>query len=442
MNIEYTGAKLEKTAQICYTEALPGHMNFVEIGIYPFLFAAIYFEVFLLVTFLSKPARAMRRRATSERTPSVAIIVPCYNEGTTIEGTVRSLLDLSYPADKLSVVLVDDGSTDDTARVMAQFSSHPQVTVLTQKNGGKHTALNLGIETVKDAELVGCLDADSFVEPNALREIISCFDDEKVGAATSAIAIHQPRTVLEHMQSAEFVLGIALRHILASINGLYVTPGPLSIYRRDLLVQLGGFRHGHNTEDMEMALRIQRAGFAIDNAPLARVLTKAPNSIPALVKQRTRWTTGFLRNMLYDYRDMVGNRNYGALGLLILPIGFFGIVGGIVIAGLTVYQLSANAISTYLLSSGVPFEYTLSTMLPNFSSLEWFYIPVTLLAVLSFVGIIGVIVFALIGRGISKTNENLSGGILAYIFLHGLLAPFWFARALVDVAAGTKRSWR
>ena len=110
----------------------------VELFAYPFLFAAIYFEVFLLVTFLSAPAKEVRKRAQSTSTPKVSIIVPCYNEEKTVGGTVESLLALNYPKEKLQIVLVNDGSTDNTAKVMNQYASHPQITVINQTNAGKH----------------------------------------------------------------------------------------------------------------------------------------------------------------------------------------------------------------------------------------------------------------------------------------------------------------
>ncbi len=413
-----------------------------ELLAYPFLFAAIYFEAFLLVTFLSSPARLMRERTTSTRTPQVAVVVPCYNEGRTVEATANSLLALDYPAEKLQVILVDDGSTDDTAAIMDRFATHPQVTVIHQKNGGKHTALNAGIAAAKGAELVGCLDADSFVEQNALREMIGCFDDQNVGAVTAAMSVHEPKNILERMQNAEYIMGIALRHILAAVNGIYVTPGPFSLYRKDVLVRLGGFRRGHNTEDMEMALRIQKDGMTIDSAHTARVYTKTPRSVPSLVKQRIRWTTGFLKNMLYDYRDLVGNPRYGALGTIVLPLGFFAIAGGIIMFGLILYQAISNGIATYLRAVGVPFEYTITTMIPRLSSVEWFYMPLTLFSLVAVVAIVGSILFILLGKRISDTPGSLGIGVIGYLFVYGLIAPLWLIGSLADVATNTRRSWR
>lgn len=408
---------------------------------YPFLFAALYFEAFLLVTYLSKPARDMRERGASEKTPTVTMIVPCYNEGTTIKGTVESLLALDYPTDKLQVVLVNDGSKDNTREVMDSYASNPQITVIHKENGGKHTALNAGI-AASTGEIIGCLDADSFVEKSALKEIISCFDNPKVGAATAAMSVHKPGNLLQSMQNAEYIMGIALRHILAAVNGIYVTPGPFSLYRRSVIDELGGFRRGHNTEDMEMALRIQRAGLIIESAPRALVFTKTPKTVPALVKQRVRWTTGFLRNMIYDYRDLVGNPRYGALGTLVLPLGFFAIAGGILMFGIALYQSVVHLVQTVMVSSGVPLSYTLWNLLPQMGHFQWFYIPVTFFVLLSMIALVGSLLFIFLGRSISKTPGRLSIGILGWIFLYGLVAPLWLVASVVDVASGTKRSWR
>ena len=418
-------------------------MGDLTILAYPFLFAAIYFEAFLLVTFLSAPARKVRERPTSRETLSVAMIFPCYNEQDTVGGTVDSLLALDYPKEKLSIILVNDGSTDGTAAVMDAYAHYPNVSVIHQENGGKHTALNAGIALSGTADLIGCLDADSFVEPSSLQEMIACFADSDVGAATAAMSVHKPANILERMQNAEYILGIALRHILAAVNGIYVTPGPLSLYRRDLLDRIGGFRHGHNTEDMEMALRIQRAGYRIESAHTARVYTKVPSSVPKLVKQRVRWTTGFLRNMTNEYRDLVGNPRYGALGVIVLPLGFLAILGGIVMFFLVLYQLVRQAITTYMVTHGVPFQYTLSTFVPRFDTIEWFYAPITLFSLVAFVAVAGTLLFIVVGKRISGTTDGINtSGMLGYIFIYGLIAPFWLVRSVADVAIGTYRHWR
>ncbi len=406
---------------------------------YPFLFVAIFFESFVLVTFLSKPARDARRRApASGNYPKVAVIVPCYNEEATIGGTVESLLALDYPQDKLEVILVDDGSTDATPATMRQHREQPNVKIIRKENGGKYTALNAGIAAT-DAEIIGCLDADSFVDPSALKEIVPCFDRAEVAATTAAMTIHEPHNLLEHMQNAEYTFGVTLRHALAAVNGLYVTPGPFSFYRRSVVQALGGFREGHKTEDMEMALRIQRAGFEIDNAPRARVYTKGPRTVRTLVKQRTRWTTGFMRNVLHEYRDLVGNPSFGALGLIVLPIAVLAIVSGLILFSLFLYTSVANLIVMISVREGIPFGYAFTPSLPRF---DWFYIPSSLYILLGVLAAGASLVMIAMGKRLSRSPQPLSVGLFAYTVLYGLVAPLWLLRATADVALGKQRRWK
>lgn len=411
----------------------------IEYIIYPFLFFALYFEVFVLLTFLSAPARERRERPASERTPTVAMIVPCWNEEATIVENIHSLLALEYPADKLSVVAVDDGSKDRTGALLdANFANHPRVTVIHQANGGKHAALNAGIAHAEHAELVGCLDADSFVEPGALREIISCFDKPEVAAATVAMSVHDPKKPLELMQHVEYILGIALRHVLSVVNGIYVTPGPFSLYRRDIVLKVGGFRFGHQTEDMEMALRLQREGYWIENAPRARVYTKVPATVRGLIKQRTRWTSGFLRNVSSDYRGLIGNPRFGVLGLLVLPLGFLAIIGGILLFGVMLFVFIRDLIQAIALHSGFPLSYIFS----NAFSFDWFYLPVSILALLAIVTLAGMVLFVVIGKKVSETPARLVPGLIAYALIFRFIAPLWLIRSVRDVAFGTHRPWR
>ena len=409
-----------------------------ELLAYPFLFIAIFFESFVLVTLLSKPARAARARLQGTATPSVAVIVPCWNEADTIAATTKSVLALDYPKDKLEVILVNDGSTDHTPHVMEQFAKHPQVRIILKENGGKNTALNAGIALTR-AELVGCLDADSFVEPDALREIVSCFNTPSVAAVTAAMSVHKPGNVLQHMQNAEYSFGITLRHTFASVGGLYVTPGPFSFYRREIVQKLGGFRYGHQTEDMEMALRIQQAGYGIENASRARVYTKAPATIGALVKQRTRWISGFLRNILGDYRGLIGSRRHAALGMVVLPTALLAIVSGITLFLLTLFLFARNTLTTLSIRAGVPFSYA---FLPHHFALDWFYLPASLYIVLAIIVLMISVSLIVVGRRISKTPGNIAFGLVSYILLYGFIVPFWLMRATSDVVLGKRRGWR
>ena len=409
-----------------------------EVLTYPFIFLAIFFESFVLVTLLSKPARDGRARRPSGAAPSVAIIVPVWNEETTVGGTIESLLALEYPEDKLSLILVNDGSTDGTRAVVDRFSEHPQITAIHKENGGKFSAMNLGIAHAEDAEFIGFLDADSFVESDALKEIIPCFARGQVAAVTAAMSVHEPKSLLQHMQAAEYAFGITYRHVFASINGLYVTPGPFSFYRRSILDELGAFRHAHQTEDMEMALRIQRAGYEIENAPRARVYTKSPSTLTKLVKQRTRWTAGFIRNVLGEYRDLVGSPKHGVLGMLVLPSAVLTIGSGILLFFLMLFQLSQSLVTAIEVRAGIPLSYAL---LPH-GAFDWLSVPADFLLVLGVTALLVSLSFVIIGKHISKTPGKIALGLISYTFLYGLVAPLWLLRATADVTLSKERGWR
>lgn len=409
---------------------------------YPFLFIAIFFESFVLVTLLSKPAREARGRLAIRTDgtlplPSVAVIVPCWNEAATVAATCDSLLALDYPREKLEIILVDDGSTDATPAAMARFALHPQVRIIRKENGGKHTALNAGI-AVTHAELIGCLDADSFVESDALAEIVPCFADAQVAAVTAAMSVYRPHTILQHMQNAEYIFGITLRHVFASVNGLYVTPGPFSFHRRTVIEKVGGFRYGHQAEDMEMALRVQQAGYKIENAPRARVYTKTPSTMGKLLAQRTRWTSGFLRNILGEYRGLIGNRRHSALGMLVLPSALLSIGSSILLFSLMLFEFTRHTVSALEMRAGIPLSYAL---LPR-GLFDWFYVPTSVYLLLGVAILLVSLSLIAIGKHISKTPGNLALGFISYAFLYGLVAPLWLVRATADVTLGTRRLWR
>ncbi len=408
---------------------------------YPFIFIALYFESFMLVTFLSSPARARRECGATvvplESTPQVAVIVPCWNEEATVAGTVESLLALDYPVDRLSLILINDGSTDGTGAVIDRFALHPQITALHKENGGKYTAMNIGVDYAKDAEFIGFLDADSFVAPDSLREIVASFAEPGLSAVTASMSIHEPQTILQRMQYAEYSLAITLRHVFASINGLYVTPGPFSFYRRSVLRELGPFKHAHLAEDMEMAMRLQRAGHSIGNALRARVYTKGPTTLPKLVKQRTRWTTGFLRNVLFDYRDLLWSRQNPVLGFLILPLGLVAIVGGILIFFIALTEFAQRLLHMLSLAGVAPLSYAFT--LHPFS---WFYLPITTVVLIGFVLTLSTFIWMSLGKNLSKTPGRLLPNLLVYIMLYGIVAPVWLINSISHVARGTRTAWR
>lgn len=402
---------------------------------YTLLFISLYFEVFLLVTFLERKFAAKRmahHTIPHSELPTAAVIVPCFNEQNTVAGTMQSLLALDYPKEKLQIIVVDDGSHDNTLEIAKQFETDPRVSVFHKENGGKHTALNFAL-TKTDADLIGCLDADSVVSPDALLRIVPVFRDPRIAAVTPGIHVKQPQNLLQHMQKAEYRLSVFNRFVMAALGSVFITPGPFSFFRADVVRELGGWRHAHSTEDLEMALRMQEAGHLIANAPSATVHTSTPATVKALFRQRVRWTYGFLRNAA-DYRRMIGNRAYGNLGIVILPLAILSIGTGIFFFVRVVYYLFKVLFDLYV-------RVQLTGAFPH-PSFDLFYFNTSVMWFLVYVSIGLILALISIGSFISTGQRRPPAGTPLFLAFYSFLVPVWLAAAVIRAVFKTGVTWR
>jgi cellulose synthase/poly-beta-1,6-N-acetylglucosamine synthase-like glycosyltransferase len=410
---------------------------FQQTSIFLILFITTYFEVFLLLVFLGERKR-FRPSVREERLfyPSITIIVPAWNEEHTLAGTVDSLLAVDYPKDKLSIFIVDDGSTDNTRTVAEGFSVHPQVKVFSKQNGGKHTAMNLGISAAS-SDLIGCLDADSFADPASLKEVVPYFDDPETMAVTPSVQIHNPDNVLRRIQSTEYMVGEFTRKVFSRLNALYVTPGPLSIYRKEVFEKIGGFEHSYGTEDMEMALRMQSHHMKIENAHTAFVYTVCPATPRALYKQRVRWVSGFLKNAFFKYRFMFLNKKYGHLGILTVPFAFGSIFIALFFTGLYVISLWQFGADLWLRWSALGWQ-------PHFRwpRFDWFSLSMDFKTIIIYLLVSITILFIALGARLVTHRKFFSVNTLWFLALYGFIAPFWLARSLYNLITSQEANWR
>lgn len=405
--------------------------------LYAFLFVSLYLEVFFFITFFEERERLRVTKPTPKKLahyPSTTIIVPCWNEETTVSGTIHSLLALDYPKDKLNIIIVDDGSTDGTWETIQSFKENSQISLFRKENGGKHTAVNLGIAE-SASELVGCLDADSFVEQNALTEIARAFnEDPGMMAATPMLIVHEPKTILQKMQRTEYHAGAFLKRLMSPLDAIYVTPGPFSIFRREVFHKIGLYEKAHNTEDMEFALRMQKHHLRIRNIHTAHVHTKTPDTLYKLYRQRLRWAYGIMKNTI-DYRFMLFRREYGILGMIALPLSFFGVF---------IFLYNIAFVSYHLIQTGFTKSIEVSTvglsaLVPHFDT---FYMNTDFMALMAYIlfGMFAVILWN--GVKLAEGRFRLSAGIVYYILFYGFVASIWFSRAVVNVALSKGTKWR
>ncbi|MFC1721167.1 glycosyltransferase [Patescibacteria group bacterium] len=405
--------------------------------VYIFLFISLYFEVFFLITFLEYKSRPVIKAVLPKKLPSVTIMVPCWDEERTAAKTIKSLLALDYPKNKLKIFAIDDGSTDGTWSILKRFEKNPQVQIFQKENGGKHTALNHGLDFI-DTDLVGCLDADSFVAPNALKEIVSCFaEDEKIMAVVPAIVIHNPQTLMQLIQKAEYFLSVFIRKTASLLDALFVTPGPFSIFRTNIIKEMEGYRHGHQTEDLEMALRLQKHHYKIGNCPSAFVYTIGPRTLRDLYKQRVRWTHGFLENAK-DYKELFFSRTYGNLSLLMLPVALISIFAALYLAIIFLFSIIRYAITKIAELSIVGISMPVSSsFIPDF-----FFIKTDSMIFVSIALIILTATLVLFGKRLVGEKLTITRDVVYYLFLYGFIAPFWLAKSVYDTMLAKKGDWR
>ena len=334
--------------------------------------------------------RYMKGISAAERVYShlqmpISLVVPAYNESATIATTIRALLQLRYQ--HFEVIIVNDGSKDDTLAVMErEFKlqpfpeayrvqiktkpvrgvyrslTHPNLRVIDKENGGgKADATNAGINAARHP-LFYCGDADSVLDPHSMEDVVRPFlEDPRTVACGGTVRIINgcvvrggvlekvglPRNPLALVQVVEYLRAfLGGRLGWSAINGMLIVSGAFGVFHRDTVVAAGGFRSDVIGEDMEMTVRLHRklsergARYRVAFIPDPVCWTDAPEDVATLAKQRKRWHRG-LAESLWENRKLCFAKNSGSAGWLAFP--FFVVfellspiveVGGFLVMGL------------------------------------------------------------------------------------------------------------
>jgi len=298
-----------------------------KIIIWTLYFIGLYFSLFwfLILLFDSKP----NSKKKIKKFPYVSIILPMFNEEESIERTLNSIYALDYPKKKLEIICVNDGSTDNTLKILKKLNKTLNFKLINQKNQGKYAALNNALNKI-NSEYFACFDADSFTEPNSLKEMIMEFDDKNVASVMPIMKVDNPENILQRVQWLEYIINIFYKFLIGKLDCIHVTPGPFSIYRTKIIKKLGGFKKAHLTEDLEMALRLQDNHYKLKQSLSAIIYTKSPKHLKAFISQRTRWYQGTFFN-IKDYKHFIFNKKFGDFGIFYIPLvaitGFLALLG-------------------------------------------------------------------------------------------------------------------
>ncbi|WP_308195452.1 bifunctional polysaccharide deacetylase/glycosyltransferase family 2 protein [Dactylosporangium sp. AC04546] len=279
--------------------------------------------------FLLAGRHARRRRARDWRWGPpvelpVSVIVPAYNEKEGIEAAVRSLAGGDHPGG-IEVVVVDDGSTDNTAALVAALRL-PNVRVARIPNGGKPNALNVGVELASH-DIVVMVDGDTVFEPDAVRHLVQPFADPFVGAVAGNVKVGNRRSVVARWQHIEYVIGFNLdRRLYDILRCMPTIPGAIGAFRREALEGIGGISHGTLAEDTDATMALCRSGWRVVYEERARAWTEVPSTLRQLWLQRYRWSYGTMQAMWKHRRSLVDRGPSGRFGRLGLPfVALFGI---------------------------------------------------------------------------------------------------------------------
>ena len=314
-----------------------------------YTFIALYFLSLFALTF-AQNRKEIFSVPEPEKKYSLSIVIPCFNEEDSIEGTVKSIFDSHYEGLE-KIFVVDDCSKDNSYSIIKNLEKkYPNVVALqTPKNtGNAGGAKNYGAGFVK-TELIGFVDADSYPRENAISSMTGFFDDEKVGAVTTRILVRNRNNFLRKMQAIEYKIIAFTRKLLEFLDSVYVTPGPLVLYRRKAFLEIGGFDSKNMTEDIEATWHLIHDGYKIRMSFVSESTTDAPDTLKKWFKQRIRWNIGGYQTIL-KYKKFFFRR--GMLGYFILPFFSVSLVLGVFGLGILFYRTSRGFLLQYFSAKG------------------------------------------------------------------------------------------
>jgi cellulose synthase/poly-beta-1,6-N-acetylglucosamine synthase-like glycosyltransferase len=361
-------------------------IHVIVIGLWCALFAAAFFfkglaawstgvayviyDTLLLLFVFWQSLPLLRSRQVPAPTPArlrLGVIVAAKNEAGVLKVTIDALLAQQMPADV--IVLADDGSTDGSEGVLTRqygfrvpaMGESATVTAgattlvwLRLPGAGKASALNAAM-LLMDTEVIVTVDADTLLDAGALAAVNHAFESEpELVAATGVLAPVCPRSVegrvFQWFQHYEYIRNFLSRYAWMRLDSLLLISGAFASFRRSALLNVGGFDVDCLVEDYELIHRMRRYAVLAGLDWRSRVLgnafayTDAPANIAAFLRQRRRWFGGFLQTQFW-YREMVGDRRYGWLGTLMLPVKAFDTVQPI-------FGLSALFLLFYYIATG------------------------------------------------------------------------------------------
>ncbi|MET8690183.1 glycosyltransferase [Streptomyces sp. NPDC004732] len=316
---EVTGVELWKGRAWVFLVGAAEHITDGLVVALAVIGVLVFIRFGLMLLLSAVHARRVRRRDFRWGLPvtePVSVLVPAYNEAKCIEATVRSLMASDHP---IEVVVIDDGSSDGTARIVEGLHL-PNVRVVRQQNAGKPAALNRGMANAR-FDIVVMMDGDTVFEASTVRELVQPFGDHRVGAVAGNAKVGNRDSLIGAWQHIEYVMGFNLdRRMYDVLRCMPTIPGAVGAFRRCALDRVGGMSDDTLAEDTDITMALHREGWRVVYAERARAWTEAPESVQQLWSQRYRWSYGTMQAIWKHRRALVESGASGRFGRIGLPL--------------------------------------------------------------------------------------------------------------------------
>ena len=324
-------------------------MDFLTSVFLVYSFIAFYFLfLFILIYFQNRKDILKVPKITKKH--DISVVITCYNEGATIGKAIENLVKNGYSNLK-KIIVVDDCSKDNSYEIIKKYAKkYPGMVMAVQTPKGTGCAAgakNYGSKFVK-TDLIAFTDGDSFPEKGAIEKAIGFFDEPNVGAVTSTVLVQNRTNLLLRLQTIEYIVIKFTRKLLEFIGSIYVTPGPLAIYRRNIFEKIGRFDANNLTEDIEITWRLLYNGYDVKMSVPSKVYSVAPHKFKDWFRQRVRWNKGGVQTMI-KYGGSFFKK--GMLGAFVLPFFVFSWILGVFGLAILVYRLGRAFIVRYLLTT-------------------------------------------------------------------------------------------
>ncbi len=400
-------------------------ITFLDAVLFVTYFLLLFLSIFWLLVLFSREEKKIKGQdeKTLQRFPFFSVIVPAYNEEKSIQATLQSLVSLDYPKDKIEIIVVPNACTDRTVEIVENFiAQHPlqNITIVSQESPGKGKAMNRGL-AVANGEYFACLDADSFIATNALKVMLPIFEqDQNIAAVCPLLKVKNPQSVLQKVQWYEYVVNMFYKFLNAKLDCIHVTPGPFSVYKTKVVKDLGGYDENTITEDLEIAIRLQKHQYKIVQTFDTFVETMVPTTWKKLFRQRIRWYKGSVDNSL-KYRKLIFNKKYGDFGIVRMPTIILSGIIAIILVGTFFQALIAKAMVTFSYLQDINFD--LLTLIRHFSFethiLSWpfsrLFVAATLTGISFFIMIYS---YRLLKERITNHGRTFVS-LVTYLFIYG-----------------------